>query len=190
MRSKLTSLLFFVSCLLAPTFVWADSQARIVRLSYLEGNVQLDRGDGNGYIRAFLNMPLIEGANLWTKEDGRAEVEFEDGSTARLIPNTIISFTELRLRNDGSKLTTIALTDGLGYFDIKQHDDDTFRVTAGGREISLEKSSNFRVIHSARQDPFELRVAVFKGELRFIGADGQRVGIRKNETLTDRKSVV
>ncbi|HUS19894.1 MAG TPA: DUF6600 domain-containing protein [Terriglobales bacterium] len=185
MRAQLTSLFFcFVSFLTFSTLAFADSQARIVRLSYLEGNVQLDRGDGNGYIRAFLNMPLIEGANLWTKEDGRAEVEFEDGSTARLTPNTIVSFTELRLRSEGSKLSTLTLTDGMGYFNIKHHHEDLFRVTVGTREISLDKTSEFRVVHSARQDPFELRIAVFKGELRFVGEDGQRVGIRKNETLT------
>jgi len=182
MRARFAFLASIVVLLSASAF--ADSQARIVRLSYLEGNVQLDRGDGNGYIRAFLNMPLIEGASVWTAADARAEIEFEDGSTARLAPNTIVVFTELRLRSDGSKLSSLTLSDGVAYFSVKHDRDDMFRVFAGDREIALEKTSTFRVVHSSRQDPFDLRVAVFKGELRFIQPDGQRVAVKKNETLT------
>src|SRR5947209_19917330 len=38
------------------------SQARIVRLSYVEGDVRIDRGGGEGFTKAFANMPLVEGA--------------------------------------------------------------------------------------------------------------------------------
>lgn len=183
MRARLSALVI-AGLVLFSASAFAESKARIVRLSYLEGTVQLDRGDGNGYIRAFLNMPLVEGASLWTHADGRVEVEFEDGSTARLAPNTIVVFTELRLRADGSKLTSLTLSDGVVYFHAKHERDDAFRVFAGDRELQLEKTSSFRVVHSARQDPFDLRVAVFKGELRFIQPDSQRVAIKKNETLT------
>lgn len=184
MRSRFTSLLFVAAFLFAVTAAYADSQARIVRLSYLEGDVQLDRGDGTGYIRAFLNMPLLEGAAVSTTSSGRAEIEFEDGSTIRLIPNTTVFFTQLRLRNDGSKLTYVDLRDGTAYFEVRQHDEDDFRVLGAGRELSLDKTSEFRVSHSALLDPIGLRVAVLTGELRFLGQDGQRTSIRKNESLT------
>lgn len=182
MRLKLASLTAVAVLLLAGAG-WADSQARIVRLSYLEGDVQLDRGDGNGYARAFLNMPLIEGTSVWAKSDARAEVEFEDGSTLRLAPDSIVRFAELRLRADGSKATGVELRDGTAYFDVKQHDDDSFRVNVGAREITLKKSSEFRVIHALAQDS-DLRVAVFKGELRFLDRNGQLIPVKKNETLS------
>ncbi|MEO6119271.1 MAG: DUF6600 domain-containing protein [Terriglobales bacterium] len=184
MRSRFTSLLFVATFLFATTAAYADSTARIVRLSYLEGDVQLDRGDGTGYIRAFLNMPLLEGAAVSTTSSGRAEIEFEDGSTIRLIPNTTVFFTQLRLRDDGSKLTYVDLRDGTAYFDVRQRDEDDFRVLGAGRELSLDKTSEFRVSHSALLDPIGLRASVFKGELRFLGQDGQRTSIRKNESLT------
>src|SRR5437016_2859948 len=69
-----------VSCGLLPLPALANSQARIVRLSDVEGTVQIDRDAGQGYERAFLNMPIVQGTKLWTKDDGRAEVEFEDGT--------------------------------------------------------------------------------------------------------------
>src|SRR5436305_810764 len=62
----------------------ADSRARIVRLSFVEGNVQMDQHDGRGLQKAFLNMPIGQGTVLLTRDEGRAEVEFENGSTIRI----------------------------------------------------------------------------------------------------------
>src|ERR1700729_1594357 len=39
-----------------PSF--ADSQARIVRLSQVDGDVQIDRAVGRGYEKAFINLPI------------------------------------------------------------------------------------------------------------------------------------
>src|SRR5215475_4769713 len=55
-----------------------DSQARIVRISYVEGDVRLDTGQG--YESATMNVPLMERDWLQTGHDGWAEVQFEDGS--------------------------------------------------------------------------------------------------------------
>src|SRR5436853_7668982 len=87
-------------CLLAVS-AWADSQARIVRLSDVEGNLQIDRTTGDDYEKAFINMPITEGVRLRTTEDARAELEFEDGSTMHLVPNTIVAFTCFSLRGSG-----------------------------------------------------------------------------------------
>src|ERR1043166_5999925 len=59
-----------------------DSQARIVRISYVEGEVRLD--SGQGYESATMNVPLTERNWLQTGSDGWAEGQFEDGSLVRL----------------------------------------------------------------------------------------------------------
>ena len=51
----------------------AESKARIVRLSEVQGSVQMDRATGDGYDKTFLNMPVVEGSRLKTGDDGRAE---------------------------------------------------------------------------------------------------------------------
>ena len=56
---------------------------------------QVDRNTGQGSKRHFLNMPIVQGMKLATKERGRAEVEFEDGSTVRITPRSTIEFSEL-----------------------------------------------------------------------------------------------
>ncbi|MGA7646441.1 MAG: FecR domain-containing protein, partial [Terriglobales bacterium] len=84
----------------------AESKARIVRLSEVQGTVRLDRAAGDGFDKAFLNLPVVEGSRLKTGKDGRAEVEFEDGSALRLAPDSEVDFGRLALGNDGQKLST------------------------------------------------------------------------------------
>jgi hypothetical protein len=160
-------------------FSSADSRARIVRLSYLEGDVQLDRRDSRGFQRAFVNMPIIEGARVWTRTDGRAEIEFEDGGTLRLAPETIIEFRELALTGNGDRTTAIDLQEGTLYGNLKHHKGDV-RITYAQDEISLAKDSRFRLGLSK----VEMRLAVFRGELQMRRFNGERVSVRKNETLS------
>ena len=179
MRAKTVGLVIALSFLFA-TGALADSQARIVRLSYVEGGVQIDRSEGQQFIHAFLNMPVVEGSRLTTAEDGRAEVEFEDGSTVRLTPNTEIYFPQLRLRADGARVSNIELQRGTAYFHLK--DRDQYTVFAAGQEFSPKKSSAFRVQVSTASN--ELQVAVLKGHLEVFRSTGERVDVRKNETLS------
>src|SRR5689334_11458397 len=110
-------LIVFAALLLAiPSF--ADSQARIVRLSQVDGDVQVDRDAAQGYEKAFLNMPITAGMKLRTNAVGRAEIEFEDGSTLRIVPHTNIAFPELSLRDSGAKVTTISIQDGTAYLNF------------------------------------------------------------------------
>src|SRR5277367_5652765 len=83
----------------------AESKARIVRLSEVEGTVRIDRAAGDGFDKAFINLPVVEGSKLKTGKDGRAEVEFEDGSALRLAPDTEVEFTRLALGDDGRKFS-------------------------------------------------------------------------------------
>jgi len=65
------------------TPVTGNSKIRIVRLSEVKGEVQLDRQTGKGFENAMANLPVVEGEKLKTG-NGVAEVEFEDNSTVRL----------------------------------------------------------------------------------------------------------
>ena len=75
-RLLLAALLFLMVSALS-SFAHADSQARIVRLSYVEGDVQLAH-QGSGFENATLNVPIVEGDQLragssgWAGSVGRA----------------------------------------------------------------------------------------------------------------------
>jgi hypothetical protein len=157
----------------------AESKVRIVRVSYVEGDVELDRGDSRGFVRAFQNMPVIEGVRLWTRSDARVEVEFEDGSTVRMVPDSLVNFEELRTGNSGEKITRVDVQQGTLYANLKDHDHDQLSFTFAQQELTLKHSSRFRL----DIDKEQLKVAVFRGEVELQRHNAERVKIKKNETL-------
>jgi len=107
----------------------ADSQARIVRLSDVQGSVQIDKNSGLGFENAFLNLPVTQGTQLRTRENGRAEIEFEDGSTLRLAPNTSVQFSTLGANDAGKHLSVVDLTEGLVYVNWQGKDEFTLNFS-------------------------------------------------------------
>src|ERR1700687_3096679 len=76
------------------------SYARIVRLSLVSGDVQVVRAAEAKWEPALMNMPIQQGFTVGTNE-GRAEVEFENGGALWLGENSVLQFTELALSNGG-----------------------------------------------------------------------------------------
>ena len=176
----LTGLLagFSVIVLAAPSF--ADSQARIVRLSNVEGNVQIDRRTGEGFESALENLPVLQGTRISTKDDGRVEIEFEDGSTVRLAPDTSIEFTRLSLHDSGGKNTELEVREGTAYFNINPGKSDDFVVDLGDRSINLEHPVRFR----ATVDRSQAHVAVSHGQVDLSAPGSDTVSISKGRTAS------
>lgn len=146
----------------------ASSHVRIVRLSDVEGTVQIDRATGQGYEKAIQNMPITQGTKLWTKDDGRAEIEFEDGSVVRTIPNTKINFSELSLTDSGGKLSTVNLQEGTAYINFAGKKDDVLTLNFGHESTRLTHPAHFRV----EMDDTEAVLAVVKGDVEIEGNSG------------------
>ena len=126
--------LFF---LLASLPAWGDSQVRIVRLSYLAGTVTIDRGTGH-FEPAIVNLPITQGMKLQTKDDRRAEVEFEDGSALRLAPDTSVRFSRLSLRAVvGCGDCVGKKTHCKGQFTVRRFVERTGVIGASGRGEAL-----------------------------------------------------
>jgi hypothetical protein len=137
----------------------AQPAARAIRLSQVEGQVQLSQGKQLLASPAVTNTPLFEGSLLTTGDDGRAEIQFEDGSVARLSPNSSMTLAVLR-GQDGSSEAEIAIESGLGYFELQGGGlAGTIRVRFAG---SVVTASGFTVLRiNLDNAPGEL--AVFSG---------------------------
>jgi ferric-dicitrate binding protein FerR (iron transport regulator) len=113
--------------------------ARAVHLSYVDGKVQLARGEQIVANQAVIDTPLLQGMTLTTADDGRAEIQFEDGSVARLTPNTTLTLKTLSGAG-ASAVAEMELSRGLAYFESQGNGQvaqmsvrfDEFVVTASG----------------------------------------------------------
>ena len=94
----------------------AKSHARVVRLSYVSGTVMVKRPGVAVEEPALVNAPIQEGFELSTSDRSYAEVEFENGSTARLGEHSRLLFYRLALDADGNKLNGITFEQGYGTF--------------------------------------------------------------------------
>lgn len=170
------TILFYAGSSIA---VFADSHVRIVRLSSVEGQVQIDRGLGDGQERAILNTPIVEGTRVVTGGDGLAEVEFENESALRLTEHSEVKFSELLLSDSGTKINQFQVEKGLVYLDTASKGDDIYRVKVGKSSLLVHRDSLMRLSRKADQ----VQVSVLKGDVQ-LENQPEPVSIHKKESLT------
>jgi len=153
--------------------------ARAVRLSNVEGQVQIAQGGEVLAQQAMVNAPLFEGAQITTAEDGRAEIQFEDGSVARVSPNSALTLSVLR-QNGNTTETEITLNDGLGYFEFQDSGaGNQMRVRFGDSTVTASGFTVFRV--DLDNPPGGL--AVFSGNAHLDGAGGLALDMHGGESV-------
>src|SRR5215475_6080967 len=187
-RLLFLALLLICSCLANPAS--ADtSHARIIRLSYVQGDVRiahevkgdpLQSGDA-AWERASLNMPIHQGDALAT-DNGRAEVEFESGAVAFLAENTVLEFYDLSLE-DGAFTTRLIVRQGSASFSVRPGRDDYFSVTGGDFSVEANEKSYFRL--NNYDDGSD--VQVFQGHISVL-SKGKTTHVSKGQSLSMRAS--
>jgi len=169
-----------LGCLLLPVRSLADSQVRVVRLGDAQGDVLIDRNTGQGYEKAFLNLPIIQGMKIQTGKDGRAVLELEDGSTLRLTPLSVLEIPQLSLRDSGVKVSTFHLQEGLLYVNFLGAKDSELTLTFTHQTITFKQAAHFRL----DMGDTDAEVAVFKGTVQITAPSGTvEVGKGKTESF-------
>lgn len=128
-----------------------SSHARIIRLSLVSGDVRFateTHGDPltdskANWDAAQLNLPIRQGYVLAT-DNGRVEVEFENGTLAFLKENTVLEFYDLSLK-DGALITRLVLRQGSASFHVNPVSGDYFSVTGGDFTVEAGGRATFRV---------------------------------------------
>jgi hypothetical protein len=155
-----------------------NSKVRIVRLSEVKGEVQIDRKIGQGFGSAMANLPVTEGARLKTG-NGVAEVEFEDNSTVRIAPNSLIEFPKLELLPSGAKSSAVNVVQGMVYVSLVNTKGNEFTLTFGQEKLNLPPDTHIRLDMTTG----EAKLAVFHGDALVAGPSGS-TEVGKNKTAT------
>jgi hypothetical protein len=83
------NVMLFGVFLLYPALACAQDFGQM-RLSYLEGDVQVVVKDTTDWTTAAVNLPLAEGDRIWVGSDGKAELQIRGGVYARMDGNTAL----------------------------------------------------------------------------------------------------
>jgi FecR protein len=163
----------------APVFARADDEIRAVRLSNVVGSVQILAGTETQFSQAYPNMPLMQGSTLKTGEDGRAEIQLEDGSMIRLTPNSSAAMTVLGRDSQGNTKTEVDLLSGLLYLEMKGTANQRFVAHFHGNEVISPAPVKFRV----NLDGNPVEFAVLDGSAHLSKGTEYAVDVHANETV-------
>lgn len=169
-RTRVFQSLLAATCVLAliplSAAAYDTNYVRVVRLSFVEGDVQVMRADSSEWETGIVNLPLQQGYTVATN-NGRAEIEFENGATARLAENSLLQFTELSTA-DGARVTKLTLTQGTATFYANLSREESFSVAAPQLQASIAGSARFRLDVSGST----AMVSVLKGDVQVDSAAG------------------
>jgi len=150
-RSILSASILFVLSAGTQPAAADSSHARVIRVSLVQGDVRFTReshGDPladqkTQWEAAQANLPIRQGYVVAT-DNGRAEVEFENGAMAFLNANTVLEFFDLSLE-DGNRTTRLVLRQGSASFYVNPANGDYFSVTGGDFTVESSGKGSFRV---------------------------------------------
>jgi hypothetical protein len=135
--------------------------ARAVRLSFVDGQVKLAQGNQVLAAQAVANTPLFEGMQLTTADNGKAEIQFEDGSVVRIAPDSMLTLQVLRGAGSTGD-AELTLNSGLAYFEFQGGGQaGQLSVHFGSSEAT---TSGFTTLRVAMDTP-PGGVAVFSGNV-------------------------
>lgn len=175
MRARLILLLLVaLTATFAPFQAAEAPAARMLRVSLLEGDVTYQRTDLDRWVDLSINTPILEGDKIWAGRGGRAEVEFENGSFARLSENTIVEFSHLADINSRDGVD-VRLIQGLASFEVRS--EPSFMVQTPLFSARLGDAASFRV--DAETDGSS-RLVVFSGRVEVSGSSA-RLFVRNGE---------
>ena len=146
-----------------PAWAQTNSHARVVRLSFVEGKVNVQRPDVQAWADAPVNTPLQEGFQLSTGENSFAEVEFENGGTICLGEFSLLDLTVLELAPNGGHINHVDIRQGYGTFHpLPSRVEQPLQVGTPLGTLIAEGGAKFRV----DLDQSVARVEVFKGSVQ------------------------
>ncbi len=97
---RVATYLLTIFLLLIPTTTFANDLG-LIRLSFIEGDVQIVVQDTTDWTEATINLPLNEGDRLWVSDSGKAELQIRGGVYARADGNSALDI--LTVSNDSAQ---------------------------------------------------------------------------------------
>ena len=136
-----------------------DATARVARISFIRGDVQIRRDGATDWEKATLNLPIVEGDELTTSDGARVEIQFNNYSFLRLDENASLRLAVLK--NEGIALSILQGTLSLRVTDLAKA-AGYVEVDAPRSTVALQSSGTYR-IDAGKAGDADIRLSVTNG---------------------------
>jgi uncharacterized membrane protein YgcG len=149
--------------------------AGAARLSSVEGQVRISQGGQVLADPALVNAPLFTGTRVETGDDGKAEIQFDDGSVVRLAPGSALLLTVVAAQG-----SAVGLESGLAYFELQGGAQGApLRVAFGD---SVATATGFTVLRVKLDSP-PGELAVFSGNAHLERGNSMAVDLHGGQSV-------
>ena len=174
---RLKGVAFFLMVLLVPVSSFAALD--IMRISLLEGEVQVYTEETGEWVPASINMPIKEGDRIWAADRGRVELNMKDGTYLRLDQKSALEILTLEKESYQLHLST-----GRLFANYKGRDNALLQIDTPESSVRAYEKSKFRmdVFDSGRTE-----ITNFRGTIQAESREG-KTQVERGRTLyiTDR----
>ncbi|MDH5768714.1 MAG: FecR domain-containing protein [Nitrospirota bacterium] len=171
---KWITISFIAMLFLIPAYSYSADLSSL-RISLIEGDVQLNPEDTSEWMPAVVNMPLKSGDRLWVPEAGRVELLSRDGTYLRLDERSSLDI--LILDKDSSQFYLIT---GHMYVNFRGLSNSVLQIDTPISSIRAYERATFRIDVN---DDKDTEVSVFKGAVNAESRDG-RTSVGAGKTLS------
>ena len=121
---------------------FSESEARVARISAIEGNVQVKRLNENEWETVTVNFPIVEGDQIALSVGAKLEIQFDEQNFLRVSENSLVKITSLR--DNG---ISVSLNEGTLSLRVYEFDKEKsfFEIDAPHTTISVQTAGVFRV---------------------------------------------
>lgn len=137
MARKLFSLVLVLGLCGSYGLAQSKDYFRIARLSYIEGKVSFQHTDEVDWTAASINMALQPGDRIYAGGNGRAEIEFDEGSILRLAEGTDVEIL-------ATKEELIQLKILVGLCSLTSRSDVEFEINTPAAAFTTSEKGSYR----------------------------------------------
>ncbi len=154
-----------------------DPSRGVARISVINGDVSVRRGDSGDWVAAAVNAPLVVEDRLLTGANSRAEVQFDYANMIRLGSDSEIRLSQLEYRR-----YQVQVARGITMFRVLRDSDADVEVSTPTVSIRPQKKGIYRV--AVREDG-ESEITVRSGEVEVYTPQGVE-NLRSGKTMLVR----
>ena len=158
-----------------------DVTARVSRISFIRGEIQIRREGSQDWEKAVLNLPVVEGDEIITDAGSRLEIQLNLYSHIRLAESSYLKVVGLK---DGA--VALSLSEGSMNVRLVKFDKESgfFEIDAPRTTVAIQRAGKYRIDAGKAGVTDEVRMTVTgDGEAR-VYADSSGFTLKSGRSAT------